>query len=172
MFERLMESQDPHQRGYLLEELLRQTFDLFKISVSGSFRRNQGAEQIDGAFEFEGWHYIVECRWRKKPAGHQELDGFLGPIIRSGKQTMGLFLSINGWSDNVPEILKENPNKVIILMNGDDLRIVLDGKVDLKDLIREKRKRLNIRGEPFYGAEQYLKDRGAQHSNSFSHPSP
>lgn len=29
------------------------------------------------------------------------MDGIYGPIARSGKQTMRLFLSVNGWSENV-----------------------------------------------------------------------
>lgn len=158
-FKELERSQDPHRRGYRLQDLLRQTFDLYGISVREPFTHNSGAEQIDGAFVFEGWHYIVECRWREKLANIRELDGLPGQVNRSGRQTIGLFLSINGWSDDVPPLLKQNPEKAIMLMNRDDLRTVLRGLLDLKDLIRAKREQLNFKGEPFYGAEQYLGDR-------------
>lgn len=157
-FDNLVMLGDPHRRGYELQDLLRETFDLYGIRVRQPFTRSKGAEQIDGAFVFEGWHYIVECRWRKELANIRELDGLLGQVNRSGRQTVGLFLSINGWSDNVPPTLKQNPDKAIILMNGDDLRTVLSGLVDLKDLIQAKREQLNFKGEPFYGAEQYQKD--------------
>lgn len=40
---------DPHQRGYLLEDLLNRTFVLHEITVHRSFRRNAGGEQIDAA---------------------------------------------------------------------------------------------------------------------------
>ena len=103
---------------HLLQDLLNRVFDLHQIPVVRSFVRNDGAEQIDGAFKLEGWHYIVECRWRKKLADIRELDGLKGQIDRSGKQTMGVFLSINGWSDNVPPLLKQNPDKSILLMEG------------------------------------------------------
>src|SRR5579862_1272289 len=88
---------DPHQRGYLLQDLLSRIFLLHQLPVVRAFLRNAGGEQIDGAFGMEGWHYIVECRWRKKLADIRDLDGLLGQVGRSGKQTMGLFLSINGW---------------------------------------------------------------------------
>ena len=104
-------------------------------------------------------YYIVECRWRTALANIRELDGLLGQVVRSGRQTMGLFLSINGWSDNVPLLLKQNPPKAIMLMDGNDLRIVLRGHLDLKDLIRAKAERLSFRGEPYYSAEQCLRDR-------------
>ena len=155
----LEEAEDPQHRGYILEDLLNRLFDLYDFDAFEGFVRNEGAEQIDGAFELEGWYYIVECRWRKKLASIAELDGLLGKVGRSGGQTMGLFLSINGWSQHVPELLKQNPEKVIILMDGKDLRSVLAGVVDLREFIRAKLDQFSLRSEPFFGVEQYLEDR-------------
>ena len=55
MFDEMARHADPHQRGYLLQELLNRLFDLHGIHVVRSFQRNNGAEQIDGAFKIEGW---------------------------------------------------------------------------------------------------------------------
>ncbi len=159
MFDEMAKSdEDPQKRGILLQELLNRVFDLHDIPVFKSFMRNAGGEQIDGAFKLEGWYYLVECRWRKKLADIRELDGLKGQVDRSGKQTMGLFLSINGWSENVPQLLKQNPDKSILLMDGYDLRRVLDSPLDLRDFIVAKLAKLNLEGEPFYGVTQYLKD--------------
>ena len=154
-------SDDAQRRGYLLQTLLDQTFAYVGLSVVSSFVRNEGAEQIDGAFKLDGWHYIVECRWRKKLADIRELDGLYGQVTRSGKQTMGLFLSINGWSENVPHLLKQNPHKSIVLMNGEDLRLVLAGEVDFVELMREKLTKLNINGEPYYRAVHFVDEKGS-----------
>jgi RNA-directed DNA polymerase len=157
-FDDLVKTRDPQKRGYKLQDLLMETFELYGLSLEKPFTRNQGAEQIDGAFVFEGWHYIVECRWRKKAADIRELAGLTSQVDRSGRQTMGLFLSVKGWSQRVPSSLKENPNKATILMNGDDLHSVLEGRIDLQSLIRVKIRHLNFKGEPFCGAEQCLKE--------------
>lgn len=109
MLDSLETEKDHHRRGYLLQDLINRLFDLHQIPVVRSFTRNQGGEQIDGAFKLDGWHYLVECRWRQKLADIRQLDGLKGQIDRSGKQTMGLFLSIEGWSDHVPGLLKQNP---------------------------------------------------------------
>ena len=159
MFDSLAdEKTDPHQRGYLLQELLAQLFVINGIAVHRSFTRNDGGEQIDGGFALGGWHYLVECRWRKKLADTRELDGLCGQVGRSGKQTMGVFLAINGWSSNVPELLKQNAEKSVILMDGYDLRCILDGQIDLQQFLTKKLARLNFEGEPFYGAVQYFAD--------------
>ena len=107
----------------------------------------------------DGWHYLVECRWRSKLADLRELDGLSGQVRRSGKQTMGLFLSINGWSDNVSEMLKQNPDKSVALMDGYDLRCVLEEKVDLRDFLKKKYERLNLESAPFFGAAEYMRSR-------------
>jgi len=156
MFDELAKSEDRQRRGYLLQDLLNRAFDLHQIPVVRSFTRNEGGEQIDGAFKMEGWHYIVECRWREKLADIRELDGLKGQVDRSGKQTMGLFLSINGWSNHVPGLLKQNPDKSLLLMDGYDLRTVLCGQADLRDFILAKVAKLNLEGEPFLGVADYL----------------
>lgn len=158
MFEELTLSDEPHKRGFLLQDLLNRLFDLHEIPVHKSFQRNDGAEQIDGGFSLEGWHYIVECRWRQKLADIRELDGFNGQVVRSGKQGMGLFLSINGWSEHVPQMLKQNPDKSIILMEGFDLRCVLSGQIDLKKFLLKKAFNLTMHTEPYYSAKQYLQE--------------
>lgn len=161
MFDELARSGDPHRRGFLLQDLLNRVFTLHGIGIVRSFTRNEGAEQIDGAFKLEGWHYLVECRWRKKLADIRELDGLKGQVDRSGRQTMGFFLSMNGWSDNVPRLLKQNPEKSMVLMDGYDLRSVLAMEIDLSNFILAKIAQLNYEGEPFYGARQYIKEYSA-----------
>ena len=158
MFDESAAGKDEQRRGYFLQDLLNRTFDLHDIPVMSSFTRNNGGEQIDGAFKLDGWHYIVECRWRKKLGDIRELDGLSGQVGRSGKQTMGVLLSINGWSTNVVALLKQNPDKNIFLVDGYDLRMVLTGEVDLIDLLMAKIAKLNLHAEPYHSVKDYVKD--------------
>jgi hypothetical protein len=155
MFDEMARSSDPHARGYLLQELINRLFDLHGIPVYRSFTRNDGGEQIDGAFKLEGWHYIVECRWRERLADIRQLDGLYGQVQRSGKQTMGLFLSINGWSENVPPLLRQNSEKCVLLMDGYDLRCVLSSEADLTEFLMAKLACLNLDAEPHLGFKDF-----------------
>lgn len=155
-FDQAVLTGDPQKRGYFLEDLLGRTFDLHGIAATRSFRRNDGGEQIDGAFEYDGWHYIAECRWRERLADIRQLDGLSGQIGRSGRQTMGLFLSINGWSENVVGLLKQNPDKCIILMDAIDLRAVLSTLIDLPTLLKAKLAALSLYAEPYKPASSLL----------------
>jgi hypothetical protein len=155
-FEAAVANEDRQQRGYLLQDLLNQLYTVHGIAVTQAFQRNNGGEQIDGAYELNGWHYIVECRWREQLANIRELDGLLGQVGRSGRQTMGLFLSINGWSENVIPLLKQNGEKSIFLMDGMDLHAVLSEQIDLKVLLKGKLSALNLRAEPYISVRALL----------------
>lgn len=159
-YDDLVNLENPQARGYLLQDLLRELFKLFCISMTQPFTRNKGAEQIDGAFEFKGWHYLVECRWREKIANEREVAGLYLQVDRSGDQTMGIFLSINGWSENVPKLLKQNRQKSIILINGNDLKGVLNGSLTLQELLQGKIQALNRDSEPYCSVNDIMKGKG------------
>ena len=70
---------------------------------------------------------------------------------------MGMFLSMNGWSDNVPKLLKQEPEKKIILTDGYDLRLPLDTDVSFRELLDKKIETLRIYAEPFFSARNLLR---------------
>ncbi len=158
MFDQLAVSDDPLRRGFLLQDLLNRLFDIYEIPVYRSFTRNSGGEQIDGAFKLDGWHYIVECRWREKLTDIRQVDGLLAQVGRSGKQTLGMFLSVNGWSENVPPLIKQNSDKCLFLTDGYDLRCVLALQADLRDLLFAKLAHLNLKAEPYLGVTTFLQE--------------
>jgi RNA-directed DNA polymerase len=138
------------ERGLLLEKFLNELFTFFGIEVFDPFRRNNNGEQIDGGLKIGDWYYLVECKWQKKPSDIRDLDSLSGKVNRSGRQTMGLFISINGWSTKVPELLTQNTNKVLILMNGNDIEAVLNSKIGLTKLLNKKIETFNLKSEPYY----------------------
>jgi hypothetical protein len=151
-FDALHQMSDAQERGRLLEDFLNRFFAAFRIQSIGRFHRNEGGEQIDGAFKWEGWHYIVECKWQKRLSDIRELDSLSGKIRRSGEGTMGMFLSITGWSDHVPTLLKQEQEKKIILIDGYDLRLTLDTDFSFCQLLDKKIEALRVYAEPFFSA--------------------
>ena len=133
----LVGSEDPHRRGFLLEKIIKNLFNLFDLDAKASFKIT--GEQIDGAFSFEGTDYILEARWRNKRTIAQELDGLSGKLSRKLENTLGLFLSINGFSDDAVKT-HQSGRRLVILMDGSDLMAVLEGRIDLVQLLLRKRR--------------------------------
>jgi RNA-directed DNA polymerase len=148
--------EDHQRRGYMLQDLLVRLFEAGGITVARPFIRNAGAEQIDGAFTLDGWHYIVECRWRGRLASARELDGLLGQVQRAGAQTLGFFISVGGWSDHVIPILKQNQSKSIVLVSDEDIYGLVNSRAPLIDLLRAKLSSLNLEAEPYLSLDEYL----------------
>ena len=139
----------PQERGILFEQLMNKWFELEGILVRDSFKRNEGGEQIDGSFELDGWYYLVECKWQSAMTSEQEVDGLLGKLGRSGVQTLGVFVSVNGWSSHVVPLMKQNSAKNIFLVNGEDIKQAFSGNVGLVDMLRAKKEALNLYSEPY-----------------------
>ena len=136
----------PQNRGFDLERLMYNLFELFDLDPKASFR-NTG-EQIDGAFSLEGTDYLFEARWHQELVGVQSLDGFSSKVRRKLDNTLGLFLSMNGFSpDGIAAHSTGRPS--IILMDGGDLMAVLEERIDFITLLLRKKRHAAQTGNIF-----------------------
>ena len=122
------------KRGFELEKFLYDLFLLYDLSPKGSFK-NYG-EQIDGAFTFDGTDYLMEAKW-SKDVDRGELAKFCYKVETKFKTAVGLLISIDGLTKEAisPDF------KSIIIMDGSDLMVILEGRVSLPDLLLRKRRK-------------------------------
>lgn len=143
----------PQRRGILLEHLLYDLFEVFDLDPKAAFRL-QG-EQIDGSFTFDNTDYVLEAKWQASPAEPADLDTFSGKIERKLENTLGLFLSVNGFTRNAIDLHSQN-RPVMILMDGSDLMAVLEGRIDLLALLLRKRRHAAQTGKVFLAVHEIL----------------
>jgi len=135
---------DPQKRGYALEKLLRRLFEIFDLDPKASFKIT--GEQIDGAFTFDSTDYLFEGKWQKELVAAEDLDSLAGKLGRKLDNTLGLFLSINGFSQDGVAAYSSG-RKLMLLMDGSDLMAVLEQRIDFVDLLRRKRRHASQTGE-------------------------
>ncbi len=140
----LFSSSVPQKRGFELEKVLYDMFALFDLDPKASFRTV--GEQIDGAFSLEGTDYLFEAKWQKSFVDTADLDSFNGKIRRKLDNTLGLFLSVNGFSEDAVRI-HSTGRSTMILMDGVYLMAVLEGRIDFVSLIVRKRRHAAQTGE-------------------------
>lgn len=92
----LFTSDDHQARGFKLEKILRDLFELYDLDPKASFKIT--GEQIDGAFSLNHTEYLFEAKWQKKPSDNSDLLIFAGKVGTKLENTLGLFLSIDGFS--------------------------------------------------------------------------
>lgn len=153
VFFQLVSSTDPHARGFKLEKVIKELFSLFDLDPKASFRI-QG-EQIDGAFSFESNDYLFEGKWQQELCNIQDLDAFSGKLGRRLDNTLGLFCSINGFSEDAVKA-HSTGRRLIILMDGSDLMAVLEGRIDLIQLLLRKRRHASQTGNIYLKIHEIL----------------
>jgi hypothetical protein len=98
-------------------------------------------EQIDGSFQFQGDTYLVEARWREAQANEADLLVFSGKVTGKAKWSRRLFISHSGFTADGLEAFGRSKATSIICMDGLDLCHVIDGKLDLRDVLERKSRR-------------------------------
>lgn len=80
---------------------------------------------------------MVEAKWRKDQPNESEIGGFQRKVNTKLESTRGLFISINGFRD---EVIKNfsGQGANIIFMTGEDLIHILEGRVDFLEALRSK----------------------------------
>ena len=145
---------DPQKRGYELEPIMNKLFELEDLNPKSSFKTT--GEQIDGAFVLENTHYLFEAKWHSKPIEKIELVSFADKVKGKLKTTLGLFLSINGFSQDSLTAFQQRQEPSVILMDGADLMAVLDQRISLSKLISRKKEIASTKGKIFANIQEIL----------------
>ncbi|WP_420631333.1 restriction endonuclease [Candidatus Leptofilum sp.] len=121
------------KRGYELEELLAQLFESHEIDYRRPYR--VANEQIDGYFKYKGFDYLVEAKWRSSQPTESDLAALKRKVDKKLVSTRGWFLSMAGFRQQVVSEFTRGVASNIILMDGQDLFLILEGHVTLIDAI-------------------------------------
>ena len=151
----LISSADPQKRGFKLEKVLKKLFILFDLDPKASFKII--GEQIDGAFTFDNTDYLFEAKWQQEPVRIKDLDGFSGKLARKLDNTLGLFLSINSFSEDAVKA-HSSGRRLMILMDGSDLMAIMEGRIDLIELLLRKRRHASQTGVIYLKIHEILVD--------------
>ncbi len=157
-FDTIHSIESPQERGDRFQDLMNRLFDCFCEESNGMFNRT--GDQMKGLFRFDGhWHY-VQVVWEADQAGAADTS-VLHHRARNahGGEAMALLISLNGFS---PECIRnscDQPDERVILMDGYDLRCVLDCQIDLDVLLAEKQLAVLRDKKRFTGARDIIQRR-------------
>ena len=157
-FDQIATLQDRQERGNRLEALMNDVFGYYCEESKGPVRRT--GEQIDGLFKLDNhWHY-VEVRWKDEKANAADVS-VLRDRAKSafGGDTKALFISFNGFTKECLDSLANQTDERVILMDGYDLRCVLNCDIALDVLLAEKQAQLVSNKRPFVSATDIVSRR-------------
>jgi len=149
----LVSSSDPQGRGFELERLMYELFELFDLDPKASFK-NLG-EQLDGAFSLDGTEYLFEAKWHKELTNKASLAAFSDKVRTKLENTLGIFLSINGFSQDGVSAHQAG-GASILLMDGGDLMAVFEERIDFVSLLLRKKRHAAQTGNIYFSYYQMV----------------
>lgn len=138
---------DRQGAGRTLETLLNDLFSEFDLAPERPFKLI--GEQIDGSFVLDSAVYLVEAKWHAARIGMAELSHFRVKVEGKATFTRGLFISVNGYTQEAQEQIVRGKQPNFLMVDGADLYRVFDGSMGLVDLLRRKIRLLAERGRPY-----------------------
>ena len=137
-FDAAFVTKDRQDRGNKLEALLNDVFDYYCPKNRGPFRRV--GEQVDGNFVFGQHHYFCEIRWRQEKTSAADVSVLRDRAAAAfGGDVRALFISFEGFSDEcLQTLIQRGAAERVILMDGVDLRAVLNADLAFDVLLDEK----------------------------------
>lgn len=144
----LAELTDPKKRGLDFQTWLRDLFDLHDLEPRGSFAGE--GEQIDGSIRIDNQTLLVEARWTTDMVAPEGVRDFVGKFEHKLDNTLGLMISVNGFTDAASGKATSGGRLMTIFVDGRDLYPVVDGFVDFRQLLARKLRHAAEKGEPMY----------------------
>lgn len=150
----LADKDEATKRGYDLEELLAKLFELSGISYRRPYKA--GTQQIDGHFNYKGFDYLVEAKWHSHSPSATELESLKSRVVKKFEGTRGLFVSMAPFRDQVISDFTSGTRSNILLMDGYDLVLILEGRISLSEALDVKIEKAAQEGTVFFSLRNLL----------------
>lgn len=147
-FKEQFSNPDAQKRGYILEEILIELFEINGINCRKPYRTE--TEQIDLSFDFQNFGYLLEAKWTKELPNRKTIAGFKSIVDSRFAGTRGIFISINGFRTAAVHAVTSGVSTNIILMDGLDLTLILEGRLTLEKALRAKIGKAIQEGEIYF----------------------
>jgi hypothetical protein len=100
---------------------------------------------------------LVETKWQQEPVPASTVYAFRAKVDGKLIGTMGVFIAINGFSDDAPEALRRGKEINVLLFDGEDLEYALTARYSFSDVLRAKLRHAAQYGAVDYAFKNYVK---------------
>lgn len=106
-------------------------------------------EEIDGSISLDGRTILFEAKWTRDPHPASSIYQFKGKVDGKLVGTVGLFISVAGFSTDAVDALVAGKDINVVLADGDDLRSIVAGEISAKSMLEEKLRAASETGAVF-----------------------
>ena len=148
----LARSLGTQKAGYEFQDWFFELLDFSEISNRKPYSHK--GRQIDGSLTVSGTTYLVELKFTTRPAGATDIDTFHKKITTKADNTMGVMVSISGYS-SVAKQEASGERTPMLLLDHSHLYMVLGGIIGLDEIVDRVRRHASQTGEAYLTAEDF-----------------
>jgi hypothetical protein len=134
------------EAGYAFQDWFYDLLDFSEVSNRKPYVH--GGRQIDGSLTVSGTTYLVELKFTIDQAGAPDIDTFYKKVTTKADNTMGIMVSISGYSTVAMREASGDRTPLLLLDHG-HLYLVLGGVMGLVDVIERIRRHASQTGEAY-----------------------
>ncbi len=137
-FKELLEGKryTPQERGFEFEKIIYSVLQNENLEPRSGYKPE--GEQIDGSFFWSGQTFLLEAKWVAKTLPASSIYSFKGKLDGKFHTTSGVFLSVNGYSEDVEDALKFGKSLNILLFDRNDIELIFNGEISFLDVLKFK----------------------------------
>ncbi len=124
------------KRGFAFEKILKSCLSHEKMDPRSSYKAE--GEQIDGSFFLDGSVFLLEAKWHKNELPASSIYQFKGKVDGKLTGTIGVFISMSGYSKDAVDALTLGKSLNVILFGKEDIDSVINGGSNFKDVLKSK----------------------------------
>lgn len=143
----LLTAAERRDRGNEFENLLYSV--LWDEELEPRTRFRPEGEEIDGSFVLFEKVFLLEAKWHKDPMPASELYAFKGKVDGKISGTLGIFISMSGYSEDAIAAFQKGKELTVVCFDGDDTRKIFRNEVDFRQVLRWKLRQAAEIGEVY-----------------------
>lgn len=130
-------------------------FDLLDFNEIPNRRPyNYAGRQIDGSLTLAGTTYLVELKFTTEQSGATDIDSFLKKVNDKADNTMGIMVSISGYS-MVAINSASGPKTPLLLLDHGHLYLILGGILKFTDVVERVRRHASQTSEAYLSVSKF-----------------
>lgn len=139
------------KRGREFEKLLKKILEANDLEPRLSYRPK--GEEIDGSFIFGERVFLLEAKWHKDPLPASTIYSFKGKVDGKLQGTIGVFVSMSGYSEDAVNALTLGKTLNLILFDKEDIELAISENYNFKSVLKAKLRKAAESGLVYFNLE-------------------
>lgn len=138
--------------GYDFQDWFYDFLDFYEISNRRPY--TQKGRQIDGSLTISGTTYLVELKFTTGQSSANDIDTFYKKVVTKADNTMGIMVSISGYSSVAIEEASGDKTP-LLLLDHSHIYSALSGVIGFPEIIERIRRHASQTGESYLSINQF-----------------